>query len=231
MEISEHVVEDALRGRPKAISELLAQVYPHVYRLSSALAGREDVGRGVTRFVLTRSMHVMSSWEDEVDARQWFLRYTILNSRRAARHRPDPKSDLLLGDAPGELMVLVAALRKLPHQQQEAFLLHHCEKAATRVAAVAMDCSTLAFDNHLAAANESLRLAANERFDEFVKLVADRYARLAPREELILPRVKSVVRRFVWPRRVLRAIGWVIILGVIGLAVWGGPRLLKVLEF
>jgi len=78
------------------------------------------------------------------------------------------------------LVAFVSALRQLETQQREAFLLHHCERLNARYSALAMDCSTEAADNHLKAADQSLRLVAGADFDALAKKLADAYAHLAP---------------------------------------------------
>ena len=87
-------------------------------------------------------------------------------------------------------------------QQREAFILHYGERQNSRYLAVAMDCSTEAAANHLKAATDSLRAIAGPEFGPFTAQLAHCYTRLTPSEQLVLPSIKSVVRRYVWPRRI-----------------------------
>lgn len=190
-----------------AVAELLADRYPVVHRLAHGLSGREDVGRGIVHFVLKRSVRLLPEWKDEEVAEHWFYRYTVLTARRAIKHRPDPGEDVLLAERGGEdraYAAFLSALRHLPRQQQEAFILHHGEHVGGRTTALAMDCSLEAAGNHLRAATEDLRLVAGEHFDTFVLRLSNAYRRLAPSAELILPSMKSLARRRVWPRRLMR---------------------------
>ena len=46
------LVAAAKKLRTSAVAQLLENEYPPVYRLACGLAGREDVGRGIAKFVL-----------------------------------------------------------------------------------------------------------------------------------------------------------------------------------
>jgi DNA-directed RNA polymerase specialized sigma24 family protein len=190
-----------------AVADLLADRYPVVHRLAYGLSGREDVGRGIERFVLGRAVRMLPEWKDEEVAEHWFYHYTIITARRAIKHRPDPREDVLLAERGAEdpaYVAFVTALRNLPRQQQEAFILQHGEHVGGRTTALAMDCSLEAAGNHLRAATEDLRRVAGEQFDMFVLRLSNAYRRLAPSAELVLPSMKSLARRRVWPRRLLR---------------------------
>jgi DNA-directed RNA polymerase specialized sigma24 family protein len=135
---SPELVAAAKKLRTSAVAQLLENEYPAVYRLACGLAGREDVGREVTKFVLGRSVKLLPKWDVEDDPRQWFYHFTILTARRAVKHQPKPAEDLLVvksehaNQTSTEYLAFVAALRGLPRQQLEAFLLHHGEKLNTR---------------------------------------------------------------------------------------------------
>jgi hypothetical protein len=166
-------------------------------------------------------------WREEVDPENWFHHFTVITARRSIKHRPDAHADTLLSDtgvAPDPAYVaFIAALRALPRQQQEAFILHSCERLGSRMSSIAMDLSTEAAGNHLRAAIDALRQIGGERYETFTARATNAYRRLAPPPDVILPRLKSIVRRQVWPRRVARWIAWVLLLGFIAAlasAVW-----------
>ena len=83
-----------------------------------------------------------------------------------------------------------------------------------------MDLSTEAAGNHLRAGLDAMRQIAGERYETFTTRATNAYRRLAPPPDVILPRVKSIVRRRVWPRRIGRWIAWVLLLGFIAMMAW-----------
>jgi DNA-directed RNA polymerase specialized sigma24 family protein len=215
----------ARRLSTPAVTEVLREHYPSVHRLAHGLAGRADVGAGIVRYVMHRSVAIMPSWRDEELAPEnWFHHFTVITARRSIKRRPEPSEDILLGDtgvAPDpEYVAFLAALRNLPHQQQEAFILHHCERLGARTSSLAMDCSTEAAGNHLRAATDALRLVSGERYETFTTRAANAYRRLSPPPDAILPRVQSIVRRRVWPKRVARWLAWLLLLGFIAAMAW-----------
>lgn len=207
-----------------AVAEVLREHYPSVHRLAHGLAGRTEVAAGIVGHVMRRSVAIVPTWEDENQPENWFHHFTVITARRTVAHRSDARGDVLLGDsavAPDPAYVaFVAALRALPQQQQEAFILHTCERLGPRTSSLAMDCSTEAAGNHLRAGMDALRLVSGERFETFTARAANAYRRLSPPPDTILPRVRSIVRRRVWPRRIGRWVAWVLLLGAIGGAAW-----------
>src|SRR3954470_15866506 len=181
------LVAAAKKLRTSAVAQLLENEYPAVYRVACGLAGRDDVGRGIANFVLARSIRMMPKWDVEDDPRQWFYHFTILTARRAIKHQPKPAKDLLVvkseqaQQTSTEYLAFVAALRALPRQQLEAFLLHHGEKLNPRYTSLAMDCSTEAATAHLVAAIAALRSVVPEgRLDPLIQRAAAAYTRLTP---------------------------------------------------
>src|SRR5438093_1633321 len=99
MSVDADLVESARKLKTHAVSRLLQSEATSVYRIAYALSGRWDVGRGIARFVLNRSVRMMPKWKPEDDPGNWYHRFTILVSRRAARHQPRPGSDVLVEQA------------------------------------------------------------------------------------------------------------------------------------
>jgi hypothetical protein len=93
-----------------------------------------------------------------------------------------------------------------------------------------MDCSTDAANNHLRAATTQLQTVAVEFYDEFVHQMARCYARTTPSEQLIVPRIRSQYRMYVWPRRIARFIAWVVILSVLGVAAYAAWKIYPLIE-
>jgi DNA-directed RNA polymerase specialized sigma24 family protein len=232
MPVSADTLARARKLRTSAVTELLADRYPLVHRLAHGLLGRVEPARRLVYAVMGRSIRYIPAWKDPTQAEHWFARYTILMARRT-KSPPDGRQDLFLED--GKLVdagyqAFIRALRSLPAQQQEAIVLHYCENEETRGVAVAMDCSKDAAATHLQAAQTQLQTVAGELFDRFVKRLAAFYQALTPSEQLILPNVHYIVRTRIWPRKLARAIAWLMLLGVIGAAVWGVYRIYPLIE-
>lgn len=218
MPVDEDLIERARKLRPGAVTDLLQTQAASVYRIAYALAGRWDVGRGIARFVLNRSVKMMPKWTRNDDPENWFHRFTVMTSRRSAKHQPKAGKDVLIEQAlsPDQHYVaFIAAIRQLDNQQREAFLLRHGEKLNGRYSALAMDCSTQAAETHLKAAEASLRLVAGANYDALLLQLVDAYAHLTPENEHLLPAVNKVVLTRVVVRRWVKWIGWLVQLGVL----------------
>jgi DNA-directed RNA polymerase specialized sigma24 family protein len=235
MAVEPEILASAIKLRPRAVGRVLEDQCPCVYRLAYALAGRWDVGRGVARFVLTRAVQMMPKWETRDDPANWFHRYTIMTSRRSSKHAPEhAKKDVLVEQAiqpDGQYIAFVSALRHLDAQPREAFLLNHCEHLNSRYAALAMDCSTQAAENHLRVADQALRLVAAEHFDALVRKLADAYQHLTPAPDDLLPAVNRVIFRQVRVRRWMRVLRWIAILAFVLAALWGVYKLYEMVRF
>ena len=209
-----------------AVEAMLSEFYPLVSRVTLALVGRQDVGGGVVRYVMKRSLNVMHKWAHAGDPLRWYSHHAIISTRRASKHRARPETDTLGGPQPQpKYMAYVRALRDLPYQQREAVVLHDCEGLDLRQTAVAMDCSTEAAGNHLAAGREQLKLIAGPDYDRLSAALKRTYANLTPPEELRIPSVRKYIRRYLWPRRIKRAIKALAILAILVGLYWGACRL------
>ena len=212
-----------------AMEELLADVYPAVYRMAHALTGRPGAGRQVVHDVVRRSLRVLPNWRPGLVPENWFYHHTLLSAREFLARPPDPRQDLLVTAAPsaadaepaptGEIalawvapdqasyVAFVRALRNLPVQQAEAFILHHGERLNERLLGVAMDCSVAAAANHLAAANVALNAVTAGRTDAFAATLSRAYRALTPPPATIHPVARKYVARAIrprWLRRIFR---------------------------
>src|SRR4051794_41165259 len=151
-QVTSELVEGARKGRRDDVVELLALHYPVVWRMASGLTGRGDVGRGVVRFVMQRSLRATSHWAEDGAPTRWFHHHTLLTTRRTLKHSPTVANDTLLDGETADTgyVAFIRSLRTLPMQQREAFILTYGEKLDLRALAVAMDCSVTAATNHLA---------------------------------------------------------------------------------
>jgi DNA-directed RNA polymerase specialized sigma24 family protein len=232
-EPSADTLERARNFEQSAVEELFQMHYPQVVRMAHGLSGRADVAAGVVRFVMKRGLHILPRWRDEGEPQRWFSHHTVLTSRRAYKHAPDLKKDLLVSMAQtrdADYAAFVRSLRSLPMQQREAFVLHHGERMNERYLAVAMDCSVEAAKNHLHAAQDALRALAGPAYDAYVEELRRTYAGMTPAQEIVLPNVRRQVRRYIWPRRVARLIKIGIILLTLAAAAWAAWQIWPLIE-
>ncbi|HEX3358540.1 MAG TPA: hypothetical protein VHS31_16315 [Tepidisphaeraceae bacterium] len=237
--MSEPVVDDTIVAKARkynraAIETIFVENYQAISRIAIGLSGRVDVGMGVVRFAIKQALRALPAWKDETAPQRWFLHHTILLVRRATKHQPSRNNDTLISDprtAPPEYIAFIRALRQLPMQQRESFILHHGERLNERYSAVAMDCSVIAAANHLNAANGTLRPIAGDQFDAFIKTIHQTYRSLGPAEAMTLPKIRRAIVGYVWPRRIARWTGWVLILGFIVAISYAVKKIWPTLEF
>ncbi|HEY7091177.1 MAG TPA: sigma factor-like helix-turn-helix DNA-binding protein [Tepidisphaeraceae bacterium] len=226
------LVAAARKGKRDAVVEVLAMHYPVVWRMATGLTGRADVGRGVTKFVMQRSLRVLSSWKDDAAPTRWFHHHTLLTTRRTTKHQPDTTNDTFLkGTAPDvAYTAFIRAVRTLPMQQREAFILTHGEKLDIRSLAVAMDCSVTAAANHLREAVDRLRVLAPAQYDAHVLRMNKAYEQLGPDEELALKNVRGRVRGIVIPWVIGRAIRFIFSLILLAATIWAAWWVWRIVE-
>src|SRR4051794_4055506 len=198
MAIGDDLLRRAKDYDRRALEELLSDVYPVVYRMAHALTGRPGAGRQVVHDVIRRSLRVLPKWRTGVVPENWFYHHTLLSARQFLSRPPEPRQDLLVTAAPnaspdadagaapptGEIalawvaptdasyVAFVRALRSLPPQQAEAFILHHGERLNERLLGVAMDCSLTAAATHLGAAKAALNAVSGGRTELFAEMMA-----------------------------------------------------------
>jgi DNA-directed RNA polymerase specialized sigma24 family protein len=225
LEIDEEVFWRARARDREAMQVFLESLYPAVQRMGYGLSGREDVGRGIVQFMMKQALYRLEQWRDAEEAKRWAQHHTVLTGRRAAHHEPSIKGDVLIGKhAEVAYVAFIRALRGLPVQQREAFILHYGEKLNLRETAVAMDCSTSATELHLKLAQGALAPIAGEAFAGMRERMVEAYEALTPGLEAYRPTIRKVVERAVWPRRVARLVKMAVAAGVIAGVVWAWRR-------
>jgi DNA-directed RNA polymerase specialized sigma24 family protein len=227
------LLDRARRYKQEAVAQLFRIYYPQVVRIAHGLSGRGDVAAGIVRFVMKRGLRVVPKWRDEGEPQRWFMHHTVLTARRAHKHPPQPDKDLFVAMAltrDADYTAFIRALRSLPMQQREAFILHHGERLNERYLAVAMDCSVEAARNHLRVAEDSLRALAGSAYEAYREELARTYAGMSPAEDVVIPRVSRQVARYIWPRRMWRITKWVIVLGLLATIAWAAWRIYPQIE-
>lgn len=202
-------------------------MYPEVMRLAVLLSGREDVAQGITRFVISRAVPAWQTWIDDDQRRAWFFHHTLLTARRASGHKPEPGDDILLRGASTSSVpytAFVTALRHLPFQQAEAFLLFDVLGLDLRRSATTMDLSTTATTNHLEAARKQLKQLAGAEYETFLTQARSVIFSFTTNDHVSIPAVQKAVRGYLWPRRIKRVvvIGILIVLAAVAWRFWNG---------
>lgn len=204
-------VEQLARARKydwTPLEQMLEQKFPAVCRMAHGLCGREDVALKVIERIMRQAVERVPEWRDVETAERWFYHHTILAARETAEtQKPEPDKDLLvkLCDSPTPAYVaFIRAIRNLPVQQREAFILHHGEDLNTRHMATAMDCSTKAAEMHLDAAHEALEPIAGDAFVALRERLTRAYAAMTPADAVVRPTVRPYVARFIIPMRIKR---------------------------
>jgi DNA-directed RNA polymerase specialized sigma24 family protein len=209
MPVPEEVVRRAKQFDRRAMEEIVSDVYPSVYRMAHALTGRPGAARQVLHDVIRRSLRVLPNWRAGAVPENWYYHHTLLSARDFSARPPDPREDLLVAaavEAANDPMYLgfVRALRNLPPQQSEAFILHHGERLNDRLLGVAMDCSTGAAHTHLEAARQALAAVSGGGIDVLVTTLERAYQSLTPPPTAIAPVARRYVGRMLRPRRLRR---------------------------
>ena len=125
----------------------------------------------------------------------------------------------------------IRALRTLPMQQREAYILNHGEKLDVRGLAIAMDCSQAAAANHLREATAALMAYGGDFFPTFTAHLTQTYDRLSPAEELIIPTVRASMRRGLLPRGLSHFAATTLKLLVIGTVIFLGWKIVPMLKW
>ena len=162
---------------------------------------------------MSRSGAASNRWETAAEADRWFIHYTVLQTRE--HHTATSINDALLEQAgTPQAAAIVSAIRQLPVQQREAFLLHHGEQLELRQLATAMDCSSAATANHLTSALTTLRSLCAGQLDEFTRQLPAMMQQLTPTDqqaEFQIRRILSRRQRWVWFRRIRKWTAWLLL--------------------
>ena len=230
-EVPAKTLRRAARGRAADVQAVASTFYPAVYRTACGLSARDDLGAAAARDVLRRSVRQMPGWAEPDEPARWYRRHTVLAVRDRMAKSIGTRRDVLARDGdPPALAAYLAALRKLPHQQREAMLLTYCERLGPRSLATAMDCSKEAAANHLRAAESALRPLAGRDEQKHLDVLSRRYADLTPPDEQAALNVRRQVRRTLLPRRLLRAVQWLILLTLLAAAAYGAWTIAPLVE-
>ena len=230
--ISDDHVRDARKGKRHGLEAVLRANYPRICRVSYALCAEQDKGQAAAKTVLRRALPIAWTWEGPVDVAHWLLHHCVQTARQIRGQKegvdapaPKPREDCLAfgGGLPAEYAAFVKAIRSLPFQQMEAFLLTYGEELDTRGVAIAMDCSTAAAANHLNSARKALATVAGEKYTELTEDVGKVYAALTPKDEMVVEKVATGVSRHLARQRAgktVKVLGPLLLLSAIALLVW-----------
>ena len=234
MPLTPELLARAKDGRRQAVVAVVAEYYPCVHRVASALSGREETGRAIVGRIVRQSLKAMPRWAHTGDPQRWFIHHTVLASRQKSRNELDLAADpLIRGVATSSAYypAFIRAVRALPMQQREAFILHHGERLDVRGLAIAMDCSQEAAANHLREATAALTAYGGDFFPTFTAHLTQTYERLSPADELIVPAVRASLRSRLWPRLWLKWTVTTFKLLVIGAVIFLGWKIVPMLKW
>jgi DNA-directed RNA polymerase specialized sigma24 family protein len=220
--LSEDALPLARKMDRAAVETLLRAYYPRVCRIALALCGREKDGRTVARTVMDQSLRTIPWWHNDAEATNWFLHHTVLTSREHSDPPPEPAEDILittLSTPSPEHIAFVKAVRHLPPQQREAFILARAEHLDARQSGVAMDCSTGAATNHRMAAEKTLQEVTADTFDARSAELVRVYASLTPPEALVVGDVSSIASQLT-VRKAGKGLKNLIILAILAVIAW-----------
>lgn len=227
IELSEELVEDARAGKTDALATVIIACYPALCRIAIAVAGDAKRGLDLVEELVRGSLVASEGWNEPTAPWRWFLHHAILNLRRLP---PSPGPDPLVqysADKQVPFVAFVAALRKLPPQQQEAFILRHGERMAERELAIAMDCSVTAAVNHMLAAQNALKLVAGNEIDQRMAEFRTAYDNLSPDPETVKQYVTARVQARTKHKRtwnLFKLIIWAIALAAVGYGLYRAFR-------
>ncbi len=231
-QITDEDIAAARNGNTGAIERVYAQALEPCCRIATSIAGRHDVARSVLKTLVRRSTGQLEKWDYADEASAWFMHHTVILLREY-RKPISPDHDPLLHEIGGPDVVqyraMINAIRALPEQQQEAFILHHAQRWNTRLCAVAMDCSNTAVEAHLSEANRQIQPLLGINFAALIGFLQQVH-RSVPLE---LPAAPKTIATKIKARRGLQFLtyiaGWLLILAIIvaivAAAVLIGPRI------
>lgn len=234
VEVDSITLKRARKLRREAVEDVVNESFPSVTRIAHALAGTDPAGAAIVARIVRRGLLQIPKFRDAGEPQRWFLRHTILACRAEPGPPPAADADLLVTCAATpslEYAAFIKALRGLPQQQMEAFVLHHAEAFNARYTAVAMDCSTTAAQQHLDTADKALRAIAGDAFDPCVATLRQAYQSLTPAARVQTPHIRSIIRRHVWPRRLWRGFKVLLLCTVLVGVAWFLIKVLPRIEY
>lgn len=205
---------------------ILTDCYPAVHRIAHAVVGENAIAQRVVTEALRQGVRVIPTWRKGFIAENWFYHHTLLIAREAAPAPPAAERDLLAAAGPKDeasYVAFIRALRELPRQQMEAFILNHGEQFNPRLLGVAMDCSTGAATTHLTAATDALKTIGGEQFATLTAALGHAYKALTPPPTVVHGAVHRQVGAALWAlrlRRLVRRLVLLAVLAIIAYAAW-----------
>lgn len=190
---------------------------PHAewaWRTIAAVSGSTAAADRIVRWLLVHAPHA-----DSAAVERWFRHHAVLRRRELKRPTRNDPDVLEPAGASVALRAFVAAIRNLPEQQREAWLLRVCAKLDPRETGKAMDCSQTAALTHFDAALAVLKPMAGDNYDAFCNGVRTRFESLRP-DSLEIDRALAARSTRRWIRITIRALLTAGLIVVLGGLVW-----------
>jgi len=157
-DIDDAVFVAARLGKRQPTIDVIARYVPEAFAIATLLTGSFEVGRQAIHRLTVASMKQLPTWTDPDEGQRWFRHQAVLIARQLGTSGVDDAQVFARPDrsTPAGFSAFIRAVRKLPQQQQESFLLQHGLNFDPRERGVAMDCSTTAAETHLREAERQL---------------------------------------------------------------------------
>lgn len=190
---------------------------PHAewaWRTIAAVSGSTPAADRIVRWLL---VHAPRS--DSATIERWFRHHAVLRRRELKRPKRNDPDVLEPAGASVALRAFVAAIRNLPEQQREAWLLRVCAKLDPRDTGKAMDCSQTAALTHYEAALAVLKPMAGDDYEAFCTGIRTKFESLKP-DSLEIDRALAARSTRRWIRITLGASITAGLIAVLGGLIW-----------
>jgi DNA-directed RNA polymerase specialized sigma24 family protein len=196
-------------------SQLAAANAAFIWRMAVALSRDEAAAKRAMAKVIRLAETASEQWVEPTQAAAWFRRHTI----QVLREQPLPTvaNEPLRHESAKPIL---AAVRKLPRQQQEALFLTLGENLADRPLGVAMDCSVAAAQSHLAAGRRELDALAADVDPQWQAKVRAAYLAIEVPQSIVFKAAPRLRRSQRWAKRLLQWVALLVIVAMLGAAAW-----------
>lgn len=180
MEIDDALFVAARLGKRQPTIAVIAQYVPEAFAIAALLTGSFAAGRQAIHRLTVASMRQLPTWTDAAEGQRWFRHQAVLVARQLGTRGEDDPQIFARPDGapPAGFPAFIRAVRLLPKQQQESFLLQHGLHFDARDRGIAMDCSTTAAQTHLHEAERQLRPLLGADFEPLRATLRDGATRL-----------------------------------------------------
>lgn len=222
-QITDEDLWSSQQGNPGALQRVYSQALEPCARIAYSLCGDPDQAQQVMRKLVRRSVRQFRQWKYADEASAWFMHQTILLLREidsSIQTRDDPLLKDVAGPDVIQYAAMIRAIRNLPQQQKEAFLLTHAQRWNTRLCAIAMDCSNTAVVTHLKEAERQLQPLLGQHASALVEYLHQVHRSMPIQYPKAPIRIGARIRARRALGRLVYALGWGLILLIVLTILW-----------